>query len=592
MSLRALAGSTAICAFLYLAWLGWSDVLFDAPSTPPESSTASSPVDHTDAAPRAPSARLELQAPATPQVSTTAQPPAERPPTTTPSQPESSVSTALQAEGQTAESTSRHAELPPVTDAHPGPPVDDPETPSEKPRPELGLGGRVLDREGAAVAGLPVEARPTRVFATGDTASAVAVPTRLRTVTDGAGRFEFARVVDGEYTVRTAETEIYEMATAAWRAGADSGVLVVKAKTGRTVHIHGVVVGKNGAPLLGVRAEVIGQPNLTSLSNDSGGYGLRVPLSGQEQDVALRFFRRDYRERRVTIGAAEAAAGEVARDVSLEPAGPAGRVSGLVTGGDGSPVPRASVQLLSTRRASRYQAVSDEAGRFALAGVEESDDYRLWVRPVAGYRDHVRDGLHIGPQGASFDVVVDALGMASLSGSMVDSEGRPLPGFTLWLSAAYGQVARALPVTGDAQGRFEVKDLPEGPVTFATRAAPQLSVSGLQLEAGVPHDVRLVLGMGPHRLEGLLVDERGVPIGGGRLVLLGSRRDGVVESRSVRETTTDAQGHFVLTQLGSGTHTLNVTAAGFRGARLQPQIGSPPSPLRIELGAVQSSSLP
>ena len=272
------------------------------------------------------------------------------------------------------------------------------------------------------------------------------------------------------------------------------------------------------------------------------------------------------------------------RDVSLEPAGTPAAVDGVVTGSDGPPVARARVQLLSSRLARRYQALSDGEGRFSMAEVEESDDYRLWVRAAEGYRDHVRDGVAVGPQGASLDVVVEALGTARLRGSMVDPDGRPVPGFTLWLTSASGAV-RSVAVTGDTQGRFEVGDIPLGAVTLQTRSAPQLSVTGVRLAAGPPREILIPLDVGAHRLEGSLRDARGTPVGGAHVSLLGLRTDGGVESRSLRETRSDSQGVFVLAQLGSGVHTLNVTAVGFRGVRLQPQVGPATAPLQIELVA-------
>lgn len=591
MSARIRAGAAVgVVLYLYLFWLGWKDFLVAPPlprSEPPaalavpEGTPAGgvdAPASPTQAPPPAPVslARSRTADSAAEAGMTLAVAPAA-PPSESP-RPVAATSEPV----EPAEGRSPKTRLEGASDASRDPSADDPEEPPDEPRSRLRLGGWVLDREGNAVAGLPVEARTRRLFASLDAGSAAVPATELRAVTDVAGRFAFEQVPDGEYDVRTDETELYERVTAALRAGADSAVLVVETKSGRTLHVHGVVASTRGGPLKGVRVEVVGRPALAALSNESGGYGVRLPAGARDQDLALRFAREGYREQRVPIGAAEAAAGDVVRDVSLEPAEARGPVNGVVTGSDGPPVARASVQLLSTRLARRYQALSDSEGRFAFAGVEESDDYRLWVRPAKGYRDHVREGVEIGPQGASLGVVVDALGTASLRGSMVDPEGRSVPGFTLWLSSAYG-AARPVAVTGDAQGRFEVGDLPEGAVTLETRAAPRLSVTGLQLAAGAAREVRIPLDIGPYRLEGSLLDERGTPVGGGRVSLLGLRADGGLSSRSFRETVSDARGHFAFTQLGSGTPTLSVTAAGFRGVRLQPAVGSMTTPLQIEL---------
>lgn len=462
-------------------------------------------------------------------------------------------------------------------------PPAEPDEAKDKARPPLSLGGSVLDRDGSAAAGVPVCARPRRLFAALDEAGSAAPMPEQRTVTDGAGRFAFAEVPDGEYELQTEPTEIYEKALAVVRAGADSAVLVVEKKSGRSLLVHGVVESSRGGPLKGVRVEVVGQPRLASTSDDSGGYGLRMPLSAKVTDPSLRFLREGFREQRVAIGVEEAArADDVVRDVRLDPSSPLATVTGTVTAAAG-PVARASVQLYSAVVGRRHQAVTDANGRFTLTDVEEADDYRLWVHADGGYRDHVREPVAVhGP--ASLDVSLESLRASSLRGSMVDPEGRPLAGFTLWLRSAFGG-ATSRPVTGDAQGRFALTDLSEGPIALDTRASPQLSITGISLTAGSPREVVLVLDVGAYVLEGYLLGDRGAPVGGARVSLLWWRSDGGLNSRSFRDTLSDARGYFAFTQLGAGAHTLSVTADGFRSVRLEPQVGPGAAPLEIKLPA-------
>jgi len=478
------------------------------------------------------------------------------------------------------------AALPPVDGAHKDgdAPAAEPDEAKDKARPPLSLGGSVLDRDGSAAAGVPVHARPRRLFAALDDGGGMAPVPEQRAVTDGAGRFGFAEVPDGEYELQTEPTETYEKALAVVRAGIDSAVLVVEKKSGRSLLVHGVVESSRGGPLKGVRIEVVGQPRLASMSDDSGGYGLRMPLSARVTDPSLRFVRDGFREQRVAIGADEAAnADDVVRDVRLDPSSLLATVTGTVTAAGGPPVARASVQLYSAKVGRRYQGVTDGNGRFTLTDVEESDDYRLWVHADGGYRDHVREPVEVhGP--ASLDVSLESLRASSLRGSMVDPEGRPLAGFTLWLRSAFGG-ATSLAVSGDEQGRFAVSDLSEGPVALETRAAPQLSITGISLTAGSPRDVVLVLDVGAYVLEGYLLTDRGGPVGGARVSLQWWRPDGGLNSRSFRETVSDARGYFAFTQLGAGAHTLSVTADGFRGVRLEPQVGPGAPPLEIRLPA-------
>lgn len=405
-------------------------------------------------------------------------------------------------------------------------------------------------------------------------------------MTDAAGWFSFQPVPDGEYELRTARTRRHEGATAVVRAGSDSTVLVIEARSARSLLVRGYVESEGGGALHAVRVEVVGRPAQATTSDESGAYGLRVPVSGRAPEAELRFVRAGYREQRVAIGAEAEDLDELVRDVRLAPTGALGSVSGHVSGDDGRPVYRAAVQLYSSRLGRRAQAVSDRDGSYAIAGVEEADDYRMWVRADGAYRDYVREDVAVGSHGAVIDVVLPSLAFTGLRGAMVDPEGRPVPGFTLLLRPAQAG-ARWIPVTGDAQGRFAVADLPEGPLVLETRGAPQLSVTGIALAAGAEREVRLALDVGVHRLEGQLVSEGGgEPVGGARIALRWASVAGGLSSRSFRETISDASGRFLFSNLGTGVHTLSATADGFRGARLQHPVGSATVPVRIPLAPV------
>jgi len=608
VSARTLLGSAAIGVVLYLAWLGWKDLLVPPAhdEAEPVAFAESAGVDVGGASESTteghPAARA-AQAPPPPAfggpaVGAGTEPALggsaadTRPATSDVSIPGSAdgLTGVVPARPDVARTPQPGASPAPSPDSTPSRRETEPDPDREKTRERSetrqDIAGSVLDRSGSPVAGLAVQAQPRRLFASLEDGAEPAFQTPARVVTDAAGRFAFAQLADGEYELRTDATELYEQATALVRAGVDSAVLVVEAKSGRTLLVHGVVESARGGPLRGVRVEALGRPAPAAVSDDSGGYGIRISGNRRDQDVWLRFARDGYRDQRVAIGAGEAASSDdVVRDIRLDPSGTLSAVSGVVTGSDGPPVPRAAVQLQSNRLARSYQAVSDAGGSFAFAGVEESDDYRLWVHVAEGYRDHVREKLELGGQPETLDVVLQSLGTSSLRGSMVDPDGRPVPGFTLWLSSAYG-ATRSLPVTGDAQGQFSVSTLPEGVVALETRSAPQLSVSGIQLAGGASKEVLLVLDVGPHRLEGVVAGHDGAPLGGARVSLLWSGTAGGLDSRSFRETVTDASGYFLLTQLGSGVHTLSVTAAGYQGARRQPQIGSVTTPLQIKLRAM------
>jgi hypothetical protein len=127
-----------------------------------------------------------------------------------------------------------------------------------------------------------------------------------------------------------------------------------------------------------------------------------------------------------------------------------------------------------------------------------------------------------------------------------------------------------------------VADVPEGPFVLGTRGAPLLSVTGIGVSSGPTSDLRVPLDVGTYRLEGALTSDAGQPLGGARVALQWSGGLGLV-STSTRETVTDANGYFLFTQLGAGTHTLAVTAAGFRSMQSANAVGPVNAPIALTL---------
>jgi hypothetical protein len=450
----------------------------------------------------------------------------------------------------------------------------------EAPR-SRGIGGSVRDKSGAGAAGLAVGLKARRVFN-----GAAAGSAALQTTTDGRGGFTFGAVPDGEYEIRTEKTERYESAFTLVRAGTDSAVLVVEAAADGAVSIHGVVESTAGGILAGVRVEVIGRASIAASTDAKGAYALRVPAGSRLGQTALRFRRTGYRDRRWAMSEGLRASDyDVIGNVRLEPVTAGVSVSGVVSSKDGAPVARAQVQLSSAALGRGYSALTDGAGRFMLANVDAGSDYRLWVRPQSGFKDGILDNLQIDAATPPLDVALTPIGAATLRGRMVTPDGASLPGFTMWLTAASGGGPRSLAITGDAQGRFVVPDLPEGAVALQTRAAPVLSVTGIGISAGAPGatDVTVVVDVGPHRLDGRLVTAAGAPAAAARVALEWSDSRGGITSRSTRETTTDADGAFVFTQLGGGVHIVSASLAGAGSVRLERAIGAGAQPVLMTL---------
>jgi 5-hydroxyisourate hydrolase-like protein (transthyretin family) len=451
--------------------------------------------------------------------------------------------------------------------------------PPEEKRPRSrGIGGAVLEKTGAPAAGVTVGLKARRVFNSASASSSAQTAT-----TDGRGSFAFGDVPDGEYEIRSEKNDRYQSASTLVRAGTDSAVLVVEPISGSSVSIRGVVNSTGGGPLEGVRIEVIGQ-SITAATDARGAYALRILVGARIEQTTLRFRRTGYRDRRWTMADGQRSnEHEVIGNVQLEPDAAGVAVNGVVSSTNGAPVARAQVQLDSAARARSYRAVTDGAGRFTLANVEAGADYRLWARPQSGFKDGVLENVLV-DAGVQLEIQVKPIGLATLRGRMVALDGAPVPGFSMFLTAASGAGPRSLTVTSDAQGRFVVADLPEGRVALQTRAAPAISVSGIEVSAANPeNDVTVVVDVGAHRFEGRLLTSDGEPAAGVTVSLESSASAGGVTSRSSRQTMTDADGNFAFTQLGGGVHVVSAALAGAGSVRLEHSISAGMEPLHITL---------
>ena len=435
------------------------------------------------------------------------------------------------------------------------------------------ISGRVLTRHGWPVAGIEVTAQLRDYFKNADSsARALSTP---QTTTNDDGFYAFRNLPAGIYMIGTRDSGGYAAARIEVRTGVKYADLVLNAL--RDAQVRGVVTDPMGMALGDVRIMplVKGIP-AGAVSDANGEFRFAVALETETRGFQVRFQRDGYQEQRHQVTAADwAADGSMAVAVTMEPVYEFAMFSGSVTDTDGVQIAGETVRLYSPSLKRNYRAVADDGGEFEFSKVDVADDYQLWVRPTGPYRDYTEQNLELSPGSLRRRIELESLNRGHrLSGRILDQDEKPVPNFTLTLSskAASGQ---KLPVTSDAHGNFQVKNVPEGELVFESRTMPYYTLSGLHLSGNdTEHEVKLIVNRGQHKLLGTVVDSDGRPVASPRVSITSSQMINGMQSRSSSSTAADAKGRFLFTDLGAGQHTVTVNAPGYEGVRLKPVVGT------------------
>lgn len=422
------------------------------------------------------------------------------------------------------------------------------------------ISGRILDRNGAPVPGVEVEA-VSRFFQKNEVAVIRVDLSTQGGVSDTDGFYEIGGLAEGrEYEVRTVATGTLRSTKKVVRAGTKSAHLVVD--RGRPVTVYGQVRAAEGRPLKGVNVSAVGQIGQQSVTGEDGRYSLEFSVTGWGL-YSVHFSLAGYRDASLNIpGAHLQDVSEWKLDAELEPVGLTVAVSGTITAADGTPLAGETVYLRSSSRAANLKAVSNEGGQILFPELEVAEDYRLWVYPKGNFKDFALSPLAVPKAGLEVSVVLEPLKFGRVRGVMIDPGGNPVPRFSLW-ARSRSAVGKTVLVTGDGAGRFQADSVPEGELSFETKALPRLAVRGLHLAPGADTEVRLTIDWGTYEISGSAVDEEDTPIAAARVRLYWNRQEGGIESSSYRDTVTDEAGRFTLTQLGRGEHRLHISSPGY-----------------------------
>jgi hypothetical protein len=443
---------------------------------------------------------------------------------------------------------------------------------SAPPTGDLSISGSVLDETGAPVADVPVLLLPER-------APRQPAPGVQAARTPADGRFTFRNLPEGGYELRSPRSERFALASLMVRAGVDSAVLVLRRLNERVVRVEGMVATRERRPI--AQAQVLPAGQKARGESDAAGH-YQLDLVVKDENPSLRFRKEGYRDQQLSLAASQLQRSTVHLDVLMEPLEREARVAGALKAPGGAPVAGATVMLSSGQRRRTFRTGSDLEGMFVFPKVEVGSDYRLWIRPKVGFADHLREGVTVTERGLELNVVLERQQSGSIAARLLDSDGAPLAGFSMWLRSA--QASAPLRVVADQQGTFSVESLPAGRLSLETAASPLLSVSGIEVPAGGRQNVDITLDCGNYQIAGQVSGPDDRPVPGSEVSLFWLRQEHGVKSQSQRKTITDRQGHFQFTRLGRGPHALAISASGYHSARREvPTAGASAQPLLVRL---------
>jgi RHS repeat-associated protein len=324
-----------------------------------------------------------------------------------------------------------------------------------------------------------------------------------------------------------------------------------------------VVNAADGTPIAGATVRIADGANASStdavghfsLTAPAGTYTLTVSKLGFVNATSLPFS--------VTAGGT-AAVGTIR--LTQAP----GRITGIILSSlDGGPLAGVTVTVIETAAV----AITDASGGFAL--VASAGTYTLKLS-LPGYLDQTLPAFTLGA-GRIHDIgnVTLTAKPATLSGTVIDSTtGSPIAGATVTANvngiAAVGLAAEAaagpLATTTDAAGGF-LLEVPPGTWTLTISKAGfgSRTTSLINLGPGVSHAFGTLALEPLGTITGTLVKATdSAPVSGATVTVTGT----------LNSTTTDAAGHFALTQ-AAGTYTVTVEAGGLASLTTDPFVLAP-----------------
>lgn len=468
------------------------------------------------------------------------------------------------------------------------------------------IAGRTLVR-GQPLAGARIRVRQ----------STLALPGSVRALSDGAGGYRIEGLLPGRYEV-SAEAPGHAPAAreVVLTREADRGDADLE--LGAEAVLHGTVSRPDGTPAAGATVTAsVGEVTAATGSlagrqavdrTDAGGrFRLRALAAGKVEVVAT-----DPDTGRVSWGPEPLAAGET-REIALTLVAGA-LVIGLVKYDDGEPAAGVTVLAVAPATQAMAQVRTDPQGRFELGPLAPGQTLIKASRKegLAGMLDFKPEGREqkvITLEGTKPHKGIELVilrGGRTLSGLVVDPDGRPLAGATVsadpagteaGVREAFGAMLGQKGLATGEDGRFELTNLEKGPYTVIARHS-SFPEGRLDKVPDGAREVRLQLPRAAV-LAGVVVGEGGVPVTDFSIQAVESeagapgRRPGGATSSLARmmgggaPPVHDPGGAFEVGGLAAGTYDVVVTTAdGMSGQvpGLTLAAGERKAGLRVALG--------